>query len=215
MSGRLGEESWCVERKVLVNWTCNEWRMLEKHLDYLKDKKWILWKIDGSKIWCKVFGWEESQETKEESKKRQERRKKERTKAGQSAPTEGEAEAEVIQNNPPKPPTPKNGSPTFAEKSFLQFWASYPGRRKKAKAKCLAKWKKLKPTPDFVNRVLSAIEIQKKSVDWTKDEGEYIPGPLVWLNGGCWDDEVKVLDEKETDSYAEQVRARMRERGEL
>ncbi|NLK37969.1 MAG: hypothetical protein GX299_07785 [Epulopiscium sp.] len=51
---------------------------------------------------------------------------------------------------------------------------------------------KLKPDIDFLEKVLASLEVQKRSADWQKDGGQYIPYPASWLNAGCWDDEVVV-----------------------
>ena len=37
---------------------------------------------------------------------------------------------------------------------------------------------------------MSAIEAQKKSPQWTKDGGQFIPHPATWLNGKRWEDQV-------------------------
>ena len=36
---------------------------------------------------------------------------------------------------------------------------------------------------------LSALENQKKSEQWTKDRGQFIPNPATWLNQQRWLDE--------------------------
>ena len=37
--------------------------------------------------------------------------------------------------------------------------------------------------------MIVAIERQKKSNDWKKDNGQFIPLPYTWLNGERWEDE--------------------------
>ena len=39
--------------------------------------------------------------------------------------------------------------------------------------------------------VLKAIEAQKHSAQWQRDNGQYIPYPATWLNQGRWEDEVQ------------------------
>ena len=41
-----------------------------------------------------------------------------------------------------------------------------------------------------VEVLLTAIEDQKKSAQWTKDNGQFIPHPATWLNGKRWEDEL-------------------------
>lgn len=73
------------------------------------------------------------------------------------------------------------------EDSFNRFWAAYP--RKTAKQQALKVWEKLKPDEDLLSKILASLECQKKSVQWTKDGGQYIPYPTTWLNGRRWEDD--------------------------
>ena len=74
------------------------------------------------------------------------------------------------------------------EQSFDQFWAAYPNRKAKAKAK--AAWGKIKPDETLLGIILVALEFQKKSPDWVKDGGQFVPHPTTWLNGKRWEDEI-------------------------
>ena len=38
--------------------------------------------------------------------------------------------------------------------------------------------------------MLSAIDTQKKSDQWKKDNGQFIPNPTTWLNQRRWEDEL-------------------------
>jgi hypothetical protein len=44
--------------------------------------------------------------------------------------------------------------------------------------------------------MLSAVEAQKQTDQWTKDGGQYIPHPSTWLNQGRWEDETEIEVEK-------------------
>jgi len=99
----------------------------------------------------------------------------------------------VSQNNPvpsqpltTKPLTTKPNIKPLSEYSddFEKFWKSYP--KKTGKGGAYAKWKKFKPSLDTV---LKALEWQKSSNDWTKENGQYIPNPETYLNQKRWDDE--------------------------
>lgn len=68
---------------------------------------------------------------------------------------------------------------------FDVFWAAYP--RKKNKEQARKAFQKLKGVK--LQELLDAIERQKRSRDWTKDGGQYIPYPATWLNAGGWQDE--------------------------
>ena len=71
---------------------------------------------------------------------------------------------------------------------FDEFWKLYP--RKVGKAAALKSWKKIKPTAELFERILTAVEAAKNSQQWQKDGGQYIPHPATWLNQGRWDDEL-------------------------
>lgn len=88
---------------------------------------------------------------------------------------------------------PAEKKPSRLERDFEQFWAAYP--KKIGKSLCLRKWKAIKPSAELVETMLTAIETQKQSDSWKKEQGQFIPNPHTWLNQGRWEDEV----EKPTD----------------
>lgn len=75
---------------------------------------------------------------------------------------------------------------TTLDEDFNRFWQAYPRKAKKQDA--LKAWKRLKPNEDFVNILLNALEEFKKSSQWNKDNGDYIPYPATWLNGRRWEE---------------------------
>ena len=88
-----------------------------------------------------------------------------------------EKEKEIDKENTPLPPK-------GAEK-FDRFWNAYPKKvGKEAARKAMAKVK----AP--IETILTAIEQQKRSEQWTKDNGQFIPNPATWLNQGRWGDEL-------------------------
>lgn len=74
---------------------------------------------------------------------------------------------------------------TYGE-DFETFWKAYP--KKQAKEYAFQCWNNRKDKPEM-SVILAAVEIQKKSENWKKDEGQYIPQPSTWLNQGRWADE--------------------------
>ena len=70
---------------------------------------------------------------------------------------------------------------------FASFWSAYP--KKVGKAACLKAWTKLKPNDELFDQIMRSLAWQKKSDQWTKDGGRFIPNPLTWLNQGRWDNE--------------------------
>lgn len=93
-----------------------------------------------------------------------------------------------IQNTDNQTPrAPREGE--RLEKSFNEFWSAYP--KKTAKAQALKSWQKIKPDDELVQKILSALERHKRSAQWLKDNGQYIPYPASWLNGKRWEDELQ------------------------
>ena len=72
---------------------------------------------------------------------------------------------------------------------FERFWQAYP--KKKAKDKARTAWGKLAPDLALCRVMSAALAEQKKSKDWTKEGGQYIPYPATWLNGKRWQDELE------------------------
>jgi len=72
---------------------------------------------------------------------------------------------------------------------FDTFWEAYP--KKRAKGKTEIAFKKINPDEQLLSVILEAIGKAKKSIDWQKDAGQYIPYPASWLNGKRWEDEIQ------------------------
>ena len=69
---------------------------------------------------------------------------------------------------------------------FYSFWKVYP--RKVGKEKCKNWFKSHKPKEELVQKMIEAVEEQKKSKQWS--DPQYIPHPYTWLNQGRWEDEL-------------------------
>jgi len=80
---------------------------------------------------------------------------------------------------------------------FDMFWNEYP--KKKSKPDAERAFQKLNPDESLLKKILSAIERAKKSQDWLKDNGQYIPFPATWLNGRRWEDELTIEHKTESD----------------
>ncbi|OAT81085.1 hypothetical protein [Desulfotomaculum copahuensis] len=79
------------------------------------------------------------------------------------------------------------------EELFARFWAAYPKKRSKGQAE--KAWAKLQPDEQLVETMLAAIERAKKSEEWRKENGRYIPYPATWLNAKGWEDEYTIAAE--------------------
>jgi hypothetical protein len=73
------------------------------------------------------------------------------------------------------------------KEQFATFWNSYP--KKKSKGQAEKTWVKIAPDDDLFLEIMAGLERAKKSKDWTKDDGQYIPYPSTWLNAKGWEDE--------------------------
>ncbi len=73
------------------------------------------------------------------------------------------------------------------EELFNRFWQAYP--KHKAKQTALKAFKKLNVDESLLEIMLKAIEQQKQSPQWQRDNGQYIPYPATWLNQRRWEDE--------------------------
>lgn len=78
---------------------------------------------------------------------------------------------------------------TLVVKGFDEFWAAYP--RKVGKKPAKAAWDKLKPDVQLVEQMIGAVETAKKTNQWCREDGRFIPNPTTWLNQGRWEDELQ------------------------
>ena len=68
-----------------------------------------------------------------------------------------------------------------------KFWPACP--RKVGKPAALKAFVKLKPDAETVEKMVSALAVQRRWPQWTKNNGEFIPHPATWLNNRGWEDE--------------------------
>ena len=83
-----------------------------------------------------------------------------------------------VKNNPL---TPKGDG------TFEMFWKEYPKKVGKGAAEKL--WKKIGQPASTLVEIISALEWQRESEQWTKDNGSYIPNPSTYLSQRRWEDE--------------------------
>lgn len=72
-------------------------------------------------------------------------------------------------------------------KDFERFWSEYP--KKKAKAAAEKAFKNIDIKNGLFEKILKAIEKQKHSDQWKKENGQFIPFPATWLNQKRWEDD--------------------------
>jgi hypothetical protein len=84
---------------------------------------------------------------------------------------------------PINPPTPLKGG----ECGFEELWKAYPPQRRADRKAAEKEWAKLSPAADQVVLILAALERQKESARWRKEEGQYVPKLGKWLREHQWD----------------------------
>ena len=80
---------------------------------------------------------------------------------------------------------------------FEAFWKEYP--RKIAKQKARKSFYLINPDQGLTQKMIDAVIVQRKTEQWKKDNGQFVPYPATWLNQHRWEDQltVEVSDEIE------------------
>lgn len=79
-------------------------------------------------------------------------------------------------------------SPEMLER-FNRFWKVYP--RKEGKGKAEESFAKYHPNDELTDAMIRAVEKYKRTDQWKRDGGQFIPHPTTWLNQRRWEDEPK------------------------
>lgn len=89
---------------------------------------------------------------------------------------------ELKKESPPISPSQGDGV-----SNFDLFWKSYP--KKKSKGDAEKAWKSISPSEELFQRIMESLDWQKKSHDWVKEKGRFVPYPATWLRAKGWEDE--------------------------
>lgn len=103
------------------------------------------------------------------------------------ARSNAESNAESNAPSVTKPLPEKRREEKNTNSLFDVFWTAYPNKVGKDAAK--KAFDKRNPNDELLEQMMTALENQKASDKWTKDNGQYIPNPATWLNQGRWKDE--------------------------
>ena len=76
---------------------------------------------------------------------------------------------------------------TDTRDAFAEFWLAYP--RKTAKGDAEKAWKRIRHSAEADAAIFAGLERYKRSGQWQRDGGQFIPHPATWLNGQRWNDE--------------------------
>jgi len=82
------------------------------------------------------------------------------------------------------------------QERFDKFWDAYPKKRSMGQAE--KAWIKINPDDELLGVILSSLERWKRSKEWLKDGGQFIPYPSTWLNAKGWEDELPVTRDSPT-----------------
>lgn len=83
-----------------------------------------------------------------------------------------------------------NNIQVYLQEQFGTFWKAYPRKIKKKKAYQV--WMKLSPDKQLISEIMAGLENWRKSEEWKKNNGQYIPHPPTWLNDRRWEDELNI-----------------------
>lgn len=98
--------------------------------------------------------------------------------------TTNKNDKECIKNEKEIKPSSKDDG---YSQEFLEFWKLYP--RKTGKGGAYKAWKKIKEPKTTLTKIQIALIWQKKSDQWIRNNGQYIPHPSTYLNQCRWEDE--------------------------
>jgi len=104
-----------------------------------------------------------------------------------------------------------------SEQDFERFWSAYPKKKNKGQARSSFS-RALKKTS--VETMISAVEKQKQSKDWKKDNGQFIPYPSTWLNAEAWENDMTATaptqkhDDKSKSDNLKKVYERLNRKGD-
>ncbi len=71
--------------------------------------------------------------------------------------------------------------------SFSDFWAAYP--RRVARKDAETAWRKI--DAGEYHKIIDAVNRAKKTDDWRREAGKFIPYPASYLRGERWTDELE------------------------
>lgn len=100
-------------------------------------------------------------------------------------------EAKKLKANTPYNPScemTQNGNGNLsAESLFLILWESYPVKRRTKRKEAIAEFRSLNPNKQLLDKMLSALDILKKSDEWKQEDGRWIPGISKWISDHGWE----------------------------
>jgi hypothetical protein len=126
----------------------------------------------------------------EGNRKRQQRRRVSHalvTRDNPHALTLTPALTQELQKEPPNPPRASRSVPVYSD-GFVKAWGTYPhfGQRS-LKRRAFEVWRK-ENLERITDSIVAWIEAGRRSDDWIRDAGQFVPGMQVWLKGRDFSD---------------------------
>jgi hypothetical protein len=76
------------------------------------------------------------------------------------------------------------------QQSFGEWWKNYP--RRQAKLDAMRAWLQTEQLHTPLTEMIATLDAQKKTLDWLRDGGQYIPLPASYLRAGRFMDDVAI-----------------------
>lgn len=84
--------------------------------------------------------------------------------------------------------TNTESAPESLRNQFDIFWSAYPNKKDKKRAE--QKFMKINFKNIPFEKLMDCLEAQKKTFDWTKNNGQFVPMASTWINGERWNDQI-------------------------
>lgn len=103
--------------------------------------------------------------------------------------TLSETETETRSESEQHTPIAREKTARSAREGFDEFWAKYP--RKVARQAALKAWSRIAASVATAD-IMAGLDRARRSEQWLKDGGQFVPHAATWLNGGRWTDDLPV-----------------------
>lgn len=102
--------------------------------------------------------------------------------------------------------TVRDDAPAPPKDAFEQFWAVYPKKKWKPEAKKAWEARSKKPGFPDLTTLIGALEQWKRTDEWLKDGGQFIPGAGKWLRNDGWNNELPASSDAVLEAKKKQLR---------
>ena len=86
---------------------------------------------------------------------------------------------------------------TTEPEGFTKVWIAYPSSRRTQRREAALLVAKALDDGATIETILAALEAEKQSEDWHKENGRFVPGIVKWLEKENWRSFVQQAEQKE------------------